>query len=76
MGISGINTTKIGEIEKKINDYIQAIESAKITEISKELNYVLDGEEKNKIKSTCQSCESYTNELIKLLNDCKEKIAK
>lgn len=73
-GVTGINRAKINDIEKNIDDYVQAIENAKITEISKQLSNTLEGEEKNIIKSTCQACDSYTNKLIKVLNDCKIKL--
>ncbi len=73
---TGINTAGIPSIRSALENYKKSIESYEIRLVGTQLGEALKGTgQVNEFKKLSQSCNDYKKNLLKLVDNCLEKIS-
>ena len=72
---TGLNTNKIATMQNAIEAWAKAVDGAKITISAKNVTSAIKGSTQEKqIKSLCQACDSYANNLTQKLREYKARL--
>jgi len=73
--VTGINVSKIGEMQNAISAWKKAITSVEIVSTSKQIAQAVKGSKREaEVKSLCQSMTSYVNTLTNKLTRYNERL--